>query len=98
MHQGESAFQFTEDRERHIHERMLLVGVGPAAFYRDACRILRLDPPLATTTHLVRHCLREIESCAGYLGHLFTKSGAICQHDLSCLPYRLHKKYICEER
>jgi predicted ATPase len=37
-------------------------------------------------------------SCAGYLGHLFTKSGDICQHDLSCLPYRLHKKYICEER
>jgi len=62
MDQGESAFQFMEDRERHIHERMLLVGVGPAAFYRDACRILRLDPPLATTTHLVRHCLREIES------------------------------------
>jgi len=42
--------------------------------------------------------VHPVDSCAGYLGHLFTKSGAICQHDLSCLPYRLHKKYICEER
>ena len=62
MQQDESAFQFKDEQERRIYERMLLVGIGPAAFYHDACRILTLDPPLMTTTHLVRHCLREIES------------------------------------
>lgn len=62
MERNESAFQFKDEQERRIYERLLLVGVGSAAFYRDACRILTLDPPLATTTHLVRHCLREIEN------------------------------------
>src|ERR1700694_1524549 len=62
MDDDDSAFQFKDEQEKRIYERMFLVGVGSAAFYRDACRILTLDPPLATTTHLVRHCLREIES------------------------------------
>ncbi|SRR6266487_753399 len=62
MDDDDSTFQFKDEQERRIYERMFLVGVGSAAFYRDACRILTLDPPLTTTTHLVRHCLREIES------------------------------------
>jgi hypothetical protein len=62
MDDDDSTFQFKDEQERRIYERMFLVGVGSAAFYRDSCRILTLDPPLTTTTHLVRHCLREIES------------------------------------
>ncbi len=62
MERNESAFQFKDEREKRIYERLFLVGIGSAAFYRDACRILTIDPPLATTTHLVRHCMREIES------------------------------------
>src|SRR5258708_24432552 len=62
MERNESAFQFKDETEKCIYERLFLVGVGSAAFFRDACRILTIDPPLATTTHLVRHCLREIES------------------------------------
>ena len=62
MERNKSAFQFKDEREKRIYERLFLVGIGSAAFYRDACRILTIDPPLATTTHLVRHCLREIES------------------------------------
>ncbi len=37
---------------------------GPtlAAFYADACRLQAGDSPLASTTHLVGHLLRELES------------------------------------
>jgi hypothetical protein len=38
------------------------VGLGPAAFFRDACVLLAEDPPHPTATHLVAHLLREVES------------------------------------
>lgn len=31
---------FRDPRRKRIHERLLLIGEGPAAFYRDVCRIL----------------------------------------------------------
>jgi hypothetical protein len=49
-------------REDRIHRRLLLVGPGPAAFFADACRIMAAPNDLATTTHLMGHLLREIES------------------------------------
>jgi hypothetical protein len=39
-----------------------LIGQGSAAFYKDACRIINMDPPLESTTHIVAHLFREIES------------------------------------
>lgn len=54
--------QTLKPREERIHRRLLLVGPGVAAFYLDACRLMALDEPLETTTHLVSHLLREIES------------------------------------
>jgi hypothetical protein len=39
-----------------------LVGSGPASFFRDACRLMEDVPPYESTTHLVAHLLREIES------------------------------------
>src|SRR2546423_946266 len=56
------SFRFHDRRQKRIYERLVLVGEGPAAFYLDACRIITTDPPFETTTHLVGHCLREIES------------------------------------
>src|SRR5437773_358430 len=56
------SFRFHDRRQKRIYERLALVGEGPAAFYRDACRIIATEPPFETTTHLVGHCLREIES------------------------------------
>ncbi len=47
-------------RER-IHRRLGLVGEGPQAFYRDALRLVT-GPQVESTTHLVSHLLREIES------------------------------------
>ncbi len=55
-------FRFTNPRQERIYRRLLLVGPGPADFYRDACQLLASPRGLATTAHLVAHLLREIES------------------------------------
>src|SRR5271156_6750805 len=39
-----------------------LVGPGPAAFYRDACDLMDDPTRLHSTSHLVGHLIREIES------------------------------------
>lgn len=38
------------------------MGPGPAAFYRDACQLIDSPDLLVSTTHIVSHLLREIES------------------------------------
>ena len=55
-------FRFTDPRQERIYQNLLLLGPGPAAFYRDACRLMATDPPFEATTHLVAHSFREIES------------------------------------
>jgi hypothetical protein len=55
-------FRFTDPRQERIYRRLLDVGPGPAAFYRDACQLVSASGGLASTTHLVAHLLREIES------------------------------------
>lgn len=57
-----SAFRFTDPRQERIYRRLLLVGPGPAAFFRDASRLMASSRPLETTPHLVAHLLREVES------------------------------------
>lgn len=57
----DSPFRFTDPRQDRIH-RLLLIGPGPAAFFKDACRLMGLGSPLETTPHLVAHLLREVES------------------------------------
>ena len=50
--------------QTQIHARLKLMGPGPAAFFRDACQMYN-DPDhqhLETATHLIGHCLREVES------------------------------------
>ena len=57
-----SAFSFGDPRQERIYRLLGLIGPGPAAFYRDACWMMSDANPLASTTHLVGHLLREIES------------------------------------
>lgn len=57
-----SAFRFTDPRQDRIHRRLDLVGPGPAAFYRDICRLLTVHSVIEAMTHVVAHLLREIES------------------------------------
>lgn len=57
-------FRFANPRQERIFDLLhRLVGPGPASFFRDACRMMG-DPPeaLDTRSHLVGHCVREIES------------------------------------
>ncbi len=50
-------------RQTRISARLdRLVGPGPAAFYRDACRLLGMTSPVESVTHIAGHCIREIES------------------------------------
>jgi hypothetical protein len=78
-------FRFEDPRQDRICRKLLhLVGPGPAAFYRDACRLMATNPLFETTTHLVSHLLREIESAlrdvlesvAKRTEHLTKKSGS----------------------
>lgn len=55
-------FRFDEPRQERIYQRLLLVGSGPASFYRDACQLMAGKPLLDSTTHLVAHLVRDIES------------------------------------
>lgn len=48
-------------RQKKIYENLLLFGPGPAAFYKTACDLMS-QTTLEAQTHVVSHCLREIES------------------------------------
>lgn len=52
----------TTARQRRILEGLRFLGAGPEGFYLDALRILAAPDALYTSSHLVAHCLREIES------------------------------------
>lgn len=54
-------FRFDDPRQQRIYRRLLLVGPGPASFYRDACQLIAGKLLLDSTTHLVAHLVREIE-------------------------------------
>jgi hypothetical protein len=57
------SYRFSYPVQRKIYQRLdALVGKGAAAFYRDACYLMKMDDPLESTAHLVGHLLREIES------------------------------------
>jgi hypothetical protein len=59
--------QLCQDSNSEQHQQIYtklktLVGPGAAAFHKDACFLMEMNPPLESTTHLVGHLLREIES------------------------------------
>lgn len=60
-------FHSTDPRQKRIHRRLLLVGRGPASFYKDACRLMAAEVELESTSHLVAHLVREIESALRYV-------------------------------
>src|SRR5712691_4883649 len=55
-------FLYIDSRPKRIHYLLLLIAPLPADLYRDACRLMTVNPSFETTTHLVGHVLREIES------------------------------------
>ena len=57
-----SAFRWSDPRQPEIYEGLLLIREGPAVFFRDACRMMADPLQIDSTTHLVGHLVREIES------------------------------------
>ena len=55
-------FRFTDPRQERIHKRLAIVGSGPAEFFYDACRLMASEQQFKSTTHLLSHLIREIES------------------------------------
>lgn len=55
-------YRFRDARQERIYRRLRLIGEGPAEFYRDACRLMEDSGALASTSHLVGHLMREVES------------------------------------
>jgi hypothetical protein len=50
-------------RQAEIYRRLTrLVSGGTAVFWRDACDLMAETPPHPTTTHMVSHILREVDS------------------------------------
>ena len=58
----DTPFRLADPRQRTIHEGLLLISPNAAAFFRDACQQMDHPRGLATTRHLVGHCLREVLS------------------------------------
>jgi hypothetical protein len=56
------SFRFSDSRQARIYEKLRLISPGVAPFYYDACRIMEAEPPFESTTHLVGHMMRELES------------------------------------
>lgn len=56
-------FRFDDPRQCKIYKEIdELIGPGPASFFRDACWIMQNRCVLESSSHLVGHLVREIES------------------------------------
>ena len=63
MELKESVPKATNPLQEEIQRKLMqLVGPAPAIFFKDACWLMTQSPPLESTTHLVSHLFREIES------------------------------------
>ena len=58
----EQPFRFEDERQDRIYRRLRLIGEGPAIFFHDACQIMDSPTKFRTTTHLVGHLMRDVES------------------------------------
>ncbi|HUT56580.1 MAG TPA: hypothetical protein VNA25_01765, partial [Phycisphaerae bacterium] len=59
----QSGFRFEDPYQREVYEKLSRhVSPGVARFWEDACALMKQEPKLGSTTHLVAHLLREIES------------------------------------
>ena len=54
--------RFVDKRELQIYDALLFLGPGPAVYFRDACSVMAEEPPYPTTSHIVGHLVREVES------------------------------------
>lgn len=60
--QDNRPYILTPPRQEVFGRLWRLVGAPSAEIYRDICRIVDSDQPLASSTHLINHLFRELES------------------------------------
>src|SRR5688572_27121228 len=66
-------FRFYDPREERIYRRLHLVSSGAQSFFKDACRLRQeIQPSLESTTHLISHLFREIDSSLRAVLSIFT--------------------------
>jgi len=62
----QAGFRFEDPYQNKVYERLRHNGFhAAAAFWHDACRIMATHRHFQAATHLVGHCLREIEGALG---------------------------------
>ena len=62
MSDQDKPYEFSDPRQMETHRRFSILGPGPAAFYRDMCWLMDNPDQLASTSHLMGHLIRELES------------------------------------
>lgn len=55
-------FESDDPKKIQIHDGLRLISPAAASFYRDACRVMEMESPFESATHVVAHLIREIES------------------------------------
>ena len=61
MELPEQPYSFRDQRQERIYRLLRLIGDGPAAFFRDACKFMDSPLDFHSTTHLIGHLMREVE-------------------------------------
>lgn len=60
---GKRDESFMDSAQLELYKQLSdYTGEGPAATYRDACRLMASDPPFENESHMLAHLLRELES------------------------------------
>lgn len=75
-------YRLSEPRHHNIHRRLNLVGAGAQTFYFDVCRLRDTQPLFETTTHLIGHLIREIESSLRDVLLVFAESSERPQNNI----------------
>ena len=69
-----TVIELIDPRERRIYTKLLTIGDGPAAFFRDACRIMRSEPSARDAIALGRACAYRGESALNDVLATFSNS------------------------
>lgn len=89
---------FSNQQQERIYRRLnSLVGPGAAAFWRDACRLMEMEPLLESTTHYVAHSLREIESALRDVLEILTNPTLSQSNLVKCSKCHSHYEPKCPE-
>lgn len=64
---GSDAGALSPRQARIVAQLARLVSRGAADFFHDACRMLTETPPHPSSTHLISHALREVDSALRYV-------------------------------